>query len=238
MKLTPRCVTCGEPIRGHYAEINGQGPYCERCYQERGRCDVCGAPLDDTHQALTDGRRICSGCHASAVYDQAVVLPLARQISRFIGQQMGLTLNVPTGLILVGRDQLIEIVREQVGEEAQVPTQTLGIYARRGIKRGIYVQSGLPRTLLIQVAAHEWGHAWQGENCPLLRDPLVREGFAEWVAYKTLVALGAERERERMIARPDIYGQGVRRALEVEALEGEAGVVEWCRKAGAKRNCR
>ena len=199
--------------------------------RDRRQCDVCGVPLDDAHQTLTDGRQVCSTCHSTAVYDQEVARPLTQQIAAYIGEQLGLALNVPTGLVLVGRDQLVDIVRQQGGKELADPTHTLGIYARRGIKRGIYVQSGLPRTLLIQVAAHEWAHAWQGENCPLLRNTLVREGFAEWVAYKTLAALNAGQEMERMVARDDVYGQGLHRALEVEASVGAPGVIEWCRQA-------
>ena len=91
--------------------------------------------------------------------------------------------------------------------------------------------AGLPRLLLLQVAAHELAHAWQMESAPLLRDPVLREGFAEWVAYRVLIALGEGEAAERMLAREDTYGQGVRRLLEIERQVGVRGVIEWCRRA-------
>ena len=109
--------------------------------------------------------------------------------------------------------------------------RTLGLYARRGMRRGIYIQTGLPRMLFLQVAAHEYAHAWQGENSPTLRDGLVHEGFAEWVAYRLIGLYGYDRAQERMLARQDIYGQGLRWALDEEAAHGMQGVIEACRRA-------
>jgi hypothetical protein len=151
-------------------------------------------------------------------------------------QRLGLKLNIPTGLALVDQTQLAGIIRQQLeaspplsNAEPIVPERTLGIYARRGIRRGIYVQNGLPRSLLLQVAAHEFAHAWQGENCPLLQDPLVREGFAEWVAYTLVGVFGQAQMQERMQSRPDLYGQGLRWALKVAAQDGAAAVIQACR---------
>jgi hypothetical protein len=106
----------------------------------------------------------------------------------------------------------------------------MGIYARRGMKRGIYVQTGLPRLLFLQVASHEFAHAWQGENCPLLRDARLHEGFAEWVAYRVLGHYGYYDQMTHMKARDDIYGQGLQWVLDLESKVGEAGVIEACRK--------
>jgi hypothetical protein len=107
----------------------------------------------------------------------------------------------------------------------------LGVYARRGMRRGIYVQSGLPRMLFLQVAAHEFAHAWQGENCPVLKDVLVHEGFAEWVAYQVIGFYGYTKGQERMRSRDDIYGQGLKWALDILASQGIPGVVEACRRS-------
>jgi aminopeptidase N len=95
----------------------------------------------------------------------------------------------------------------------------------------MYVVSGLPQILLIQTVAHEWAHAWQGENCPLLRDPLVREGFAEWVAYKTLQRMGASKKMALMEQQDGLYGQGLQKMLELERRGGLSGVLAFCRRA-------
>ena len=187
-QYTPRCLTCGKVIVGRYFEINGAGPYCQRCHKERPPCDVCGAPVGEKVWQLSDGRLACDRCHATAVYTPEVGQEVYAEVMALVAGTLGLRLNIPTGLALVDRNQLMEIIRQQKGIGLDDPEHTLGIYARRGIRRGIYIQTGLPRLLLLQVAAHEYGHAWQGENCPLLNDLLEREGFAEWVAFKVLQA--------------------------------------------------
>jgi hypothetical protein len=147
-----------------------------------------------------------------------------------VAQTLGLTLNIPTGLGLVDRNQLAEIiVKQSNGQQSLDPEKTLGVYARRGIRRGIYVQSGLPRTLLLQIIAHEYAHAWQGENTPLLREPIIHEGFAEWVAYKVMGHYRLTRQQVRMQSRLDVYGQGLKWALGVEANQGITGLIEACR---------
>jgi hypothetical protein len=162
-----------------------------------------------------------------------------------VAQRLGLKLNVPTGLALVDRNQLREVIHHQTNPENHPnieprlhdvgveldPQHTLGIYARRGLRRGIYVQTGLPRMLFLQVAAHEYAHAWQGENCPTLRDPLIHEGFAEWIAYHIMGYFRYTKGQERMLARNDIYGKGLRWALELDARAGENGVIDACRRS-------
>lgn len=240
------CLVCGKLIHEKYLEFDGVGPYCMACYQERARCDVCSAPLTDEHWRLSDGRVMCAYCHRTAIYSAADATTLYEEMKIIVVQELGLTLNIPTGLALVDRNQLAEVIRQQ--EEAarasgQVepgaasnqelnPQLTLGLYARRGMRRGIYVQTGLPRLLFLQVAAHEYTHAWQGENCPtlvMLRGAIVHEGLAEWVAYRIMEHYGYQRGQERMLDRQDVYGQGLRWALELEARHGIDGVLRVCR---------
>lgn len=153
--------------------------------------------------------------------------------------QLGFNLNIPTGLALVDQAQMQEVIRLQSIENADIsegdpddasldPDKTLGVYARRGMRRGLYVQSGLPRKLFLQVAAHEYAHAWQGENCPILHDPLIHEGFAEWVAYHVIGQFGYPDSQMKMKARDDLYGRGLNWALQLEATRGVDSVIEAC----------
>jgi hypothetical protein len=154
-----------------------------------------------------------------------------------VSDQLEIRLNIPTGLALVDQNQLQDVIQHQSkGRDGDGMTdgdlnsnRTLGIYARRGMRRGIYVQIGLPRTLFLQVAAHEYAHAWQGENCPTLRDATIHEGFAEWVAYRVIGSHGYRDSQEKMLARRDIYGRGLRWALETEARQGAQAVIDACR---------
>ena len=238
------CLACGRPVKSRYYEFDGVGPYCKDCRQSRPPCDVCSAPLTDEKWQLSDGRITCAHCHSTAIYSPADAIALFEEMKMIVAQRLGLKLNVPTGLALVDQNQLREVIRQQSerGNSGRLdanrgaltaeldPQRTLGIYARRGMRRGIYVQTGLPRMLFLQVAAHEYAHAWQGENCPMLRDTLVHEGFAEWIAYYVMGYYRYIKGQKRMRARRDIYGQGLKWALDLEVIQGESGVIEACRR--------
>ena len=233
----PVCLACGRPVTGKSLEFDGIGPYCLDCYRTRPPCDICGAPLTDERWQLSDGRISCQHCQASAVFTPDVAGALYDQMKKAVFSQLGFELNIPTGLALVDRNQLKEVIRLQTedkpvqsaGHQDLDPERTLGIYARRGMRRGIYIQTGLPRMLFLQVAAHEYAHAWQGENCPILSDRLVHEGFAEWVAYHMIGYYGYRDSQERMLARQDGYGRGLKWALGLEQSQGAQTVVDACR---------
>lgn len=243
------CLACGQPITGAFYEFDGVGPYCPACYQGRPRCDVCSAPLTLEHWQLSDGRKVCGVCHQTAIYAPADALALYEEMKDLAVSRLGLVLNIPTGLALVDRNQIGGVIRRQSQTRPRAgndllhlhgpaapdapdldPNRTLGLYARRGMRRGLYVQTGLPRLLFLQVAAHEYAHAWQGENCPLLKNGLIHEGFAEWVAYRVIGYYGYALGQQRMLAREDQYGAGLRWALETENRLGVAGVIEACRR--------
>ncbi|MEW5872092.1 MAG: zinc-binding protein [Chloroflexota bacterium] len=236
------CLACGKLIeKGRkYLEFDGVGPYCQACYKERQACDVCTAPLTNDYWRLSDGRLMCVHCYTTAIYAPGDAASLYEEMKGVVVKTLGITLNVPTGLALVDRNQLAAVIHQQqelirasgngVVDELD-PQRTLGVYTRRGMRRGIYIQTGLPRLLFLQVAAHEYAHAWQGENCPLLRDTLVHEGFAEWAAYRVLGHYGYKRGQERMLARTDIYGRGLKWALDLESNRGPAGVMDACRRS-------
>ena len=224
----PQCCSCGEPISDRFFEINGQGPYCQRCHKTRRHCDVCGVPLTAHAQRLPDGRAICVTCQQTAVEDAGQAKSVFDQTLGVIRGTVGLGLR--TGVRFVVTDRLglraqIEKTRQDILYRAD---WALGVYVRDGVRRTIYVLNGLPRILLVQVIAHEWAHAWQAENCPQVRDVLVVEGFAEWLAYKVLQALGAVRKMALMTARQDLYGEGLRQALARETREGMLGVLALC----------
>ena len=182
---------------------------------------------------MPDERRICARCHQTAVYDPARAQELCGYAARIVVDQLGLELNVGVDFTLVDHKHLqrlaAETPRDPDGDYDQ--SKIVGLFLHKGRKRMIYVLLGLPQTLLIQTVAHEWAHAWQAENCPLLRDPPVREGFAEWAAYKTLQTMGASDKMALMERQNGLYGQGLRRMLELEQRGGVSGVLAFCRRA-------
>jgi len=168
------------------------------------------------------------------VYDAGKANDLYEQVQELMNQQLEMRLNMLPALSLVDRNQMLILLEQMEIDGADDPDRVFGLFFRRGRKRAIYVEYGLPQILMIQVVAHEYAHAWQGENCPLLRDPLVREGFAEWAAYRVLMALGAVKKAALLEQRVDLYGQGLRLMLALERQGGTAAVFRACRNSDVK----
>jgi len=183
------------------------------------------------HVRLPDERRICGRCHQTAVYDPAYAETLFEYVARIVTDQLGLGLNIGADFTLVDHLHLRRLAAETSPGLGDGRGRVVGLFVHKGRKRVMYVLSGLPQTLLIQTVAHEWAHAWQGENCPLLQDPLVREGFAEWAAYKTLQEMGAIKKMTLMAQQNGLYGEGLRQMLKLEQRDGVPGVLAFCRRA-------
>jgi len=100
----------------------------------------------------------------------------------------------------------------------------LGFFEQQGQARTIFIERGLPRATLIGTLAHEYAHAWQADYAPQKQSFLLREGFAEWLAHRILVALGHTREAARATRREDDYGRGLRHFIALEQQHGREGV--------------
>jgi hypothetical protein len=226
-----RCAACGALLVEGYFYIQGRTErYCRSCMDTRPRCDVCSAPVGEPHWRLHDERRLCARCHATAVYDPSDAERLYRQTVGAIIAQLGLALRVGVEFRLVDAPTIARV--RASGDGAHPPEEkTLGLYQRQGVTRAIYMLYGLPRLLFRTVVAHEYAHAWQGECCPLLADDALREGFAEWVAYRHLLYLGCTRAAEQLRTSNHPYRPLLDQMLALETNVGPAGVIEHVRMA-------
>jgi len=109
--------------------------------------------------------------------------------------------------------------------------RTLGLYVRNGPTRAIYMLYGLPRLSFRMTVAHEYAHAWQGEQCPLLENEVLREGFAEWVAFYHLLWLGATRAARRMLETAHPYRPALEHMFQLERQLGRAGLIAYIKQA-------
>ena len=233
------CLACGDLVGNQVYTFVQREPYCYKCVQTKKPCDTCNAPLTKQIWHLSDDRSICDYCHSRAIFSPIDADDTYAEIKMIAVNELGIKLNIPTGLVLLERHELVEFIRSQIDQwqlnrsiiHELDPSRTLGLYARRGIRRAIYIQMGLPHVVFTQVAAHELGHAWQKENCPIITDEVVIEGFAEWVSYRILGFFGYHSVQKRMRSRQDIYGMGLAWTLDIEDRYGIRGVLEACRKA-------
>jgi hypothetical protein len=143
-------------------------------------------------------------------------------IEEFLKTSLGMEVKHSSGLTLVDRYQLREIAQDQPEKE-----DLLGLFKRINHKFDIYLLYGLPKALAISVLAHEFAHAWQAENIPVAQDLILKEGFAEWVAYKVLQAFKYRQEAECIMKRKDLYGQGFHFFRKVEKNKGSKFTIEY-----------
>jgi hypothetical protein len=220
-----RCATCGAPLtHGYYFLRDRSERYCPECIATRPRCDACSAPVGDQHWTLHDGRVLCDRCHTTAIFDPAGAQQLFAETVAAVVEQLGLGLRVGVEFRLVDAPTLARIRAGESGEPAG--EKTLGLYQKQGRLRAIYALYGLPKLLFRTVVAHEYAHAWQGETCPLLDDDGLREGFAEWVAYRHLLYLGATKAAQRMLQSSHPYRPLLEQVLALETLHGPQGVIQ------------
>ena len=227
-----RCAACGGLLtQGYFFLRDRADRYCPECIATRPRCDTCSAPVGDRHWTLHDGRVLCARCHTTAIVDLEVARRLYDETVAAVVAQLGLELRVGVEFRLVDAPALARIRAEGNGGHA-ADEKTLGLYQRQGRLRAIYLLYGLPKLLFRTVVAHEYAHAWQGESCPLLEDHGLREGFAEWVAYRHLLYLGCTRAAQRMLASSHPYRPLLEQVLALEERVGPAGVLQHILEVG------
>lgn len=235
-RKTPRCAACKRHVVGTFYTFEELLPpaavrrFCDTCMRTRPRCDICRVPVAPDIAPLDDGQYRCTLCLTDMVLGESAVHAVYREALAALAQVMGMPFAEPR-LAVVSRIEMGEIRRrhESATREGETPPAAgqhiLGYFVQAHGTQTIYVERGLPRGLLLGTLAHELGHAWQAPYAPKLRDPLLTEGFAEWVAHFTLVAGGLRTIAASATRRDDIYGQGLRRMLAVERTSGREGVL-------------
>lgn len=205
--------------------------------RSRPRCDLCHAPVGAGHITLSDGQYRCALCASDLVTTE----PSIRQIYTHALTELGRIVTEPLRqtppLEVVSRRRMGETRRAHI-HDAGLTTgivdentggrHVLGFFVRSHGKPKIYVEAGLTHGLLLGTLAHELGHAWQSEQLGAAAsalDPLVSEGFAEWVAYHTLLAHNMPALASRARERDDLYGRGLERMLSIERTRGRNAVL-------------
>lgn len=189
--------------------------------------------MGDNYWKLHDGRLHCKRCHSSAVYDIHEAHTLYTETVQGVASHLGLRLNVGVDFRVIDAPTL-RSHRHIPHPDPHTPAEqlrTLGLYERRGRMRVIYLLYGLPRLIFRTTVAHEYAHAWQTENCPLLRNNDLIEGFAEWVAFYHLLWLGATKAARRMLNTPHPYSSSLGHMFQLEKQFGKNGIIEYIKRA-------
>jgi len=234
-RLGPRCITCRALVVGAYVVLDSRHTVCRACHERYPACFVCSLPAGPQGRRLSDGRALCAEHVRQAVLTtspaEAILHQAEKVVLAALGPEMGLEHPVDLVRVVDGA-----ALKRLLGRRAQAGSDVLGLFHLqvRGFNRRytVYFISGMPRDRLLTVAAHEYAHAWHSEqNSRYLEcSSRMREGFAEWVAFKVNQHLGRQAECDRMLAgKSSPYIDWLRRFLQIEQAAGAAAALSLAR---------
>jgi len=168
--------------------------------------------------------------HITAVYDTAAAHHLYEQVIGIAAQELNLRVHLRPGFWLCSPAEMARLQQQLSHPNRRTKGQLLGAYIKIRHRREIVVERGLPCLVMLKVIAHEYGHAWQGENCLFLQDPQILEGFCEWVSYRVLGAVGATAMQLCQRQQHNFYGDALRYFLHWEADAGVATILNLVRR--------
>lgn len=223
----PKCANCMLPVNGMYWSYNDADKvFCSKCEAEGKHCNICGIPTSRKYWELSDGRFVCVECNNTAVKDIKTASRLLNRAVSYIEKDLKMKVEHSSELTIVDSDKL-----KDLSDMVYKNHNLSGLFIRNNEKFDIFILYALPESLTLGVLAHEYAHAWQSENCPQDQSLLIKEGFAEWVCYKTLKYYGYHKEIKHMERRTDLYGIGFRRIKEMEEKDGVESVFEYIKSA-------
>lgn len=168
---------------------------------------------------------ICNICRPSAMLEEKAMIALAYEVREHLKTQFLMPIVRPVEVAMV--DTL-----STMGDPA---LRESGRFIQTGEKFRIEILRGLAWEKCLETLAHEYGHAWQAESLPGIRDSETREGFAQWIAAKVLENYGLNHLIRQIEERDDLYGRGYRAMIAMEQRLGIEGLFKALRKKSGNR---
>jgi hypothetical protein len=194
-----KCDICGQPIAGNYYTVpdqalGGTKNVCTNCAKIEDRCFYCGLPIKGDSQILPDGRILCARDSKLAVQTEDEAKRICEDTRADLDHLLARFISFPaTNVVLsiVNRFYLENLFHSP--SEGQACVSVYGATSSNPMPghrmvHAVAVLSHLPEERLRAVCAHEFTHAWMGENVSHERLMAIEkntvEGFCELVAYK------------------------------------------------------
>ncbi len=245
----PRCYNCDQPISGRYHEVSERKlSICSTCREKIPQCFLCSLPADPQRggEALRDGRHVCADDSKLAVKTAQQARRLFQQAEGEVRDTFGSALRLKDPIARVELVDLKGFERAAAGsghingvKAGKVLGVTTVVFVSRGEEKWlepavIHLLDHVSSRRMLSVSAHEYAHVWQAQHH---RDyaqtkPILREGFAEWVAYKVAQRHGRQ-DQMTVMMNPNggDYYLGLRKFLELERQRGVEGVLTYAKKA-------
>jgi len=155
-------------------------------------------------------------CKDNAVLESEALKKIFQAALTLLNRIFGIKIQKLNQVKLVSKAEMVRESRKASLENSRSSFNVKGVAFDSG---SILILKGESKSMALEIIVHELGHIWQFENWPDYtgREAVDKEGFCEWLAYKSLKALSFEEAAEKMLNNKDeIYGNGLRIFLERE----------------------
>ena len=242
IQTLPECTICGKrSFTGGIYALDHSFFACTEC-MKLPRCFSCMIPTP-SGTPLSAGRVICPTCGLTAVSNPGQAQSIFNEVRNTMRFSLGIVTKHPIQFALTdpltlhrlsgtSSEQLVEqgLFRYNVDVERVTTRDYLGrktgenLYKKNETVQ-IYVLDYLPRIRMEHVIAHELAHDWMTAFYPGIREDWIKEGFAEYIAWRYNQYKKRNRLNSRMENNPDpIYGGGFRRIRKIAKNRGFDGL--------------
>jgi hypothetical protein len=197
-------------------------------------CSICGLPVKDNGIALPDGRHLCARDAKTVVLKAANIEQICGQIKDDLDRLFSRFTSFPTNVDVMVIDRIdVDSMFYTEGNGSESP-DLLGCIRPETVndttRYKMSLLIGMPLAQLKETCAHEYSHAWVGEN--VLKERRARlgrdaeEGFCELVGYLLMDSQNEEVEKKRVLQNHYTRGQ-VDLFIEAEKRYGFDQVLDW-----------
>ncbi len=244
IQTLPECTICGKrSFTGGIYAMDHSFFACTDC-MKLPRCFSCQIPARGTR--LSDGRVICPVCARTAVSNPSRARSLFNEVRDVMRVSLGIGTRHPIHFSMVDPSVLHRLsgnhsdgMPEQglFKYDAEVEKVTTRDYLGRkvgeevyktGQKVQIFVLNHLPQARMEYVIAHELAHDWMTAHYPGIRDLQIREGFAEYIAWRYNQYKKRRQLNLSIENNPDpVYGDGFRKIRRLAEKRGFNGLRQY-----------
>ncbi len=226
------CELCLEPVRGvSYRLQFTDGLWCAACFEGSEKCYYCQRPMKARARTAHAGYGMCADCAEQSLSGSEVYAAIARQTEPLLEEALTRPLDLPAVEAVTLGQLKLALANAREGAlhgflDPAVPevAHELGLFLAQGQSRRILILDALPEDTAWETIAHEMAHAWQFQHYPQATDPLIVEGFAQWVAAEMCRQTEKRSGLERLYRRADDYGFGLRLIDRIDAELGRGAV--------------
>jgi hypothetical protein len=232
------CAICGRPIQGTIYlmmdKVTGEKVLvCSDCIK-LPLCSICGLPVKDNGIALPDGRHLCARDAKTVVLKAANIEQICGQIKDDLDRLFSRFTSFPTNVDVMVIDRIdVDSMFYTEGNGSESP-DLLGCIRPETVndttRYKMSLLIGMPLAQLKETCAHEYSHAWVGENVPKERRARLgrdaEEGFCELVGYLLMDSQNEEVEKKRVLQNHYTRGQ-IDLFIEAEKRYGFDQVLDW-----------